>query len=236
MNTCFFSQGKKEIFLVVCIDGIDKLHVKAGKMYWEHIGAIPPGLHYSCLDTTKVNNSKWEDWKSTFDLGFNTDSLIKSTIIKKYGPSELVQSPSKKNNWETIWLFSDPGSGPNNFAISLIYLQPKGGFIPNNISFGIKNSILTPQSKIELDSISKAIIKSKREIEISGHTDNSGKTEDNLKLSEERAKAVYNYLLSKGVDALKMTYKGFGDTKPISPNDNEINKAKNRRVEIKIIS
>jgi OmpA-OmpF porin, OOP family len=72
------------------------------------------------------------------------------------------------------------------------------------------------------------------EIEIVGHTDNSGSEGANKKLSKDRAKAVYDYLLSESV-INPMTYKGMGSSQPVAPNDTDENKAKNRRVEFVII-
>jgi OmpA-OmpF porin, OOP family len=72
------------------------------------------------------------------------------------------------------------------------------------------------------------------EIEIIGHTDNQGNENANKKLSKERAKAVYDYLLSESV-INPMTYKGVGSLQPVAPNDTDENKAKNRRVEFVII-
>jgi outer membrane protein OmpA-like peptidoglycan-associated protein len=72
------------------------------------------------------------------------------------------------------------------------------------------------------------------EIEIVGHTDNTGNESNNRKLSKDRAKAVFDYLKKEGV-INPMTYKGLGPTQPIAPNDTEENKAKNRRVEFVVI-
>ena len=73
-------------------------------------------------------------------------------------------------------------------------------------------------------------------VQISGHTDNVGKKEDNLALSLSRAKSVVNYIVSKGINASRLTAKGFGDTKPIASNDTEQGKTLNRRTEINVIS
>ena len=72
-------------------------------------------------------------------------------------------------------------------------------------------------------------------IEISGHTDNIGSDEHNYILSENRAKAVYDFLVANGVNKDRMTYKGYGKTKPIDTNDTEEGRANNRRTEFKII-
>ena len=72
-------------------------------------------------------------------------------------------------------------------------------------------------------------------VSIDGHTDNISGAEFNQTLSENRAKAVYNYLVNKGVDAWRLTYKGYGLTKPIASNDTEEGRAKNRRTEFVIL-
>ena len=66
-------------------------------------------------------------------------------------------------------------------------------------------------------------------VEISGHTDAIGKPEDNLVLSTNRAKAIVDYLAGKGVSLTRLTYKGYGATKPIADNNTETGRALNRR-------
>ena len=70
------------------------------------------------------------------------------------------------------------------------------------------------------------------EIEIRGHTDNVGSQNYNQKLSEERALSVYQFLKTQGLKHHKIYYQGIGETQPAYPNSNEINRQKNRRVEI----
>ncbi len=70
-----------------------------------------------------------------------------------------------------------------------------------------------------------------QKVEIWGHTDNVGDSTKNQQLSEARAKAVYHYLLEKGIDSKLLTFKGFGETKPVASNDSSENRQKNRRVE-----
>ena len=72
-------------------------------------------------------------------------------------------------------------------------------------------------------------------IEIGGHTDNEGPEDHNAALSLDRAKSVFEYLISAGIAAKRMTYKGFGESNPVVPNDSEENKAQNRRTEITIV-
>ena len=72
-------------------------------------------------------------------------------------------------------------------------------------------------------------------IEIAGHTDNIGSADFNQKLSENRAKSVYTYLLDNNIEEDRLSYKGYSDQKPVSSNDSEEGRAKNRRTEFKII-
>lgn len=72
-------------------------------------------------------------------------------------------------------------------------------------------------------------------IEISGHTDNIGSKEVNQVLSENRAKAVVNYLIKKGINASRLQAKGYADKFPVADNDSEARRTQNRRVEFKII-
>ena len=69
--------------------------------------------------------------------------------------------------------------------------------------------------------------------EIGGHTDNQGARDYNLKLSAKRADAVKAWLVGKGIAAGRITTAGYGDTRPLVPNTNDENKARNRRVELR---
>lgn len=119
----FGQQVEKEIIIKVCIDGEDKLHLKDGQLFWEHITASPPGMHTMCDLGTNVNDSIWKNWHKPYDLGINTDSLVSSKVILKRSTSKLIQTPSKENGYETIWYFNDPEAEPRTYSISLVYYQ-----------------------------------------------------------------------------------------------------------------
>ena len=105
----------------------------------------------------------------------------------------------------------------------------------NNIFFENGRYYLLPESFIELNKLSKYLIQNPNlEIRINGHSDNSGLAHKNQKISELRAREVFEYLIKKGVQN-KMYFKGFGGTQPIAENTNDIGRAKNRRVEFEII-
>lgn len=111
-----------------------------------------------------------------------------------------------------------------------------------NVYFEFNKSYLLDESFASLDRLVELMNKNPAmEIEISGHTDNIGKDAYNQKLSEARAKSVVDYLVSKGIDANRLQWKGYGATMPIAPNknddgsDNPEGRAKNRRTEFKVL-
>ena len=106
-----------------------------------------------------------------------------------------------------------------------------------HINFATGSSKLTPESSSELDLIVDIMNKNPTmTVEISGHTDNVGDAAKNKVLSEARAKTVADYVAKKKIDVKRMTALGFGDEKPLVPNDSEANKLKNRRTEFKILT
>ncbi len=102
----------------------------------------------------------------------------------------------------------------------------------NNILFASGSYELLPASFKELDELAEALKKQANlKITISGHTDNTGNENTNLILSQNRAKAVRQYLESKGVESTRLRSEGYGSQKPRSSNDSEEGRKKNRRVE-----
>ena len=103
------------------------------------------------------------------------------------------------------------------------------------IYFSTASDKLLSTSFKSLDEVADILKEDKNlKLDISGYTDNTGDAAGNKVLSQQRAKAVYNYLVSKGVDARHLTSEGYGQEKPVADNSTEEGKAQNRRVELKI--
>ena len=134
-------------------------------------------------------------------------------------------------------LIENPVDSFFNLSIPLQAIEAGSSIILKNIFFDNNKAQLKPASEDEIDKVIMLLNENpKLTVQISGHTDNVGKKEDNLALSLSRAKSVVNYIVSKGINASRLTAKGFGDTKPIASNDTEQGKTLNRRTEINVIS
>ena len=104
-----------------------------------------------------------------------------------------------------------------------------------NIFFDVGKSSLRPESNAELDRLVKLLKDVPGlKIELSGHTDNTGSAQGNITLSQSRADAVVNYLVSKGIQKTRLTAKGYGSSKPIDTNDTSDGRQNNRRTEFEI--
>lgn len=109
--------------------------------------------------------------------------------------------------------------------------------ILKNIFFDFDKATLRPESTNELQRLTKLLVDVPTlKIEILGHTDSKGANDYNLKLSDNRAKAVVDYLIKAGISANRLTSKGYGEEQPISTNDTDEGRQLNRRTEFKIVS
>lgn len=163
--------------------------------------------------------------------------------------SFLVCLPSKKDYalsiQKTGYLFHSenfslkkPKGELKNFQLN-VPLEPiavGNKVVLKNIFFETDKYELKPESKAELQKLIDFLNQNaKLKIEISGHTDNQGSAAHNKVLSQNRAKTVYNYLITNGIDSARLSYQGYGFDKPIATNSNEIGRALNRRTEFKVV-
>ncbi len=125
---------------------------------------------------------------------------------------------------------------PFNIRIPLQKIDVGGMVVLNNIFFDTNKYNLLPESMAELDQLIQFLNSNPAiAIEIGGHTDNTGDDQSNLRLSENRAKTVYEHLVSNKILPSRLSYKGYGETKPVSDNATEEGRKNNRRTEFKIL-
>ena len=111
---------------------------------------------------------------------------------------------------------------------------PEKPFILAGVNFDTAKATIRPESFPRLDTVVDFMVHKKTaRVEISGHTDNVGNATANKKLSEQRAQACRNYIVSKGIDKKRLDAVGFGDERPIAPNDTDEGRQRNRRIEAK---
>ena len=121
--------------------------------------------------------------------------------------------------------------------IALKPLKTGSSIVLNNVFFNTNDYKLDQKSKTELLKLAEILKKNNPiKIEISGHTDTQGTEIDNQTLSQKRAKEVAAFLINQGIISTRLQTKGYGSTKPITPNDSDAGRAMNRRIELKIIA
>lgn len=108
--------------------------------------------------------------------------------------------------------------------------------LPDGVTFDVASSTLKPEFRATLNKVAQSLIQYPNSlVDVYGHTDSTGSDAYNQTLSESRARTVMNYLISRGVPAARLRSQGFGETMPVASNDTADGRARNRRVEIKIV-
>ena len=131
--------------------------------------------------------------------------------------------------------YKAPGDSAWHIDIPLQPIEPNAAITLKNIFFETNRYDIKPESEPELNEVVQLLKENPTlRIQISGHTDNSGKPADNRTLSENRAKAVTNYLVAKGIAPGRLSAKGFGDTQPVADNATPEGRARNRRTELTV--
>ncbi len=178
-------------------------------------------------------------------IDLDTDKLIIESYSSKKNGEFLICIPANKNyalnvNNEQYIFYSDNFSLKNADSTAMPFVKDiplskieKGNkVVLKNIFFETNSYVLKEQSKTELEKlISFLNNNSTVNIEIGGHTDNVGSAEANKVLSNNRAKSVYDYLIANKINESRLSFKGYGEDKPIATNDTEQGRAKNRRTE-----
>ncbi len=183
------------------------------------------------LNTGKTMITSYADQSNgEFLLTLNTTSNYALNVSKK-GYLFYSDNFSLKNKIASF-------EKPFELKVPLQPIDTGNTVVLKNVFFDLNKFDLKPESKIELNKVA-AFLKANPtvKIELGGHTDNIGDKKANKLLSENRAKAVLNYLINDAkIEAIRLTAKGYADAKPLAKNDTEENKALNRRTEFKILS
>ncbi|MCS7086364.1 MAG: OmpA family protein, partial [Bacteroidia bacterium] len=179
------------------------------------------------------------------------DNLSKDTLLSKTTPGNFILPLLHDKSYnisiaakdylfhsENI-IFSKDSFIVEEFVttIRLKKIKPGSKVILNNIFFDFDKATLRKESFIELEALAKLLRENPYvKVGIYGHTDNTGSTEYNIKLSQERAESVVNYLISRGIPTHRLLAKGFGASQPIESNETSAGRSKNRRTELIILS
>ena len=186
---------------------------------------------------------RWEDLESQRVIGHSTTDpsdgsyFIVLPLGKLYG--YYVESPGYFPISNNVDLRSsrEPIAMKEDIpVVSFKEMQEKRTPVRvNNLFFNFGESKLLPYSIPELKRVAEIIQRYQSKVEISGHTDNIGTAENNQVLSEQRAKAVKDFLVSQGCDAALLNTIGYGFSRPVMSNDTDAGRAKNRRVELRFV-
>jgi outer membrane protein OmpA-like peptidoglycan-associated protein len=148
-----------------------------------------------------------------------------------------VKNPGSSFNSQLIHTSDSIFGKPQKINLSIDSIKIGNTYKINNINYKTSSADLTPESKQIVEEFANYLKDNPSiKIEIHGHTDNAGAAATNLALSTDRAFTIYDILQQNGITKERMSYKGFGGSKPIASNDTENGKAKNRRTEFIVLS
>lgn len=185
---------------------------------------LPVHARLEVFDVSKgdtIRTSQWADEKGNITL-----TIERNTAYGVIASAEGYIMHSSNLPADT--------SGKRQMEIHMISLAKAVDkpIVLQNIFFETGSAKLLPASNPELNKLVWTLRNSENmKMEIHGHTDDVGTDEFNLLLSEERAKSVYQYLIDRGIDPSRLSFKGFGETQPVAPNETEEGRRQNRRTE-----
>jgi outer membrane protein OmpA-like peptidoglycan-associated protein len=170
---------------------------------------------------------------ATFVRGIVTDS----STGKPVGRASVVFVRLSEPAADTVrGVRSNESTGRFLLARRLQPLRAGATVTLNNIFFAYDQATLLPESQVELARILRFLRENPRtRIELRGHTDAKGTPAYNLKLSQDRATAVRDFLVNNGILATRLVAKGYGETLPVAPNTSDDGRALNRRTELRVL-
>lgn len=172
--------------------------------------------------------------KSTYEGVSDTKGKFAVLLPKGKKYKIIYKNYTNKVDYNEI----DVPSGIDLLSYTItIKIDPPKKYTLKNVFFDLGKASLKATSNQALNDLYE-VLKNKEtmKIEISGHTDNVGSNESNQILSENRAKAVKNYLVRKGIASNRIQTKGYGDTRPVADNSTLTGRQENRRTEVLVLS
>lgn len=180
-------------------------------------------------------------------IDLKTGKLFKRAVANRGNGEFIVAIPVNKEfaliaEHEGYFFYSKNYSldklqkNDEGFLIDVPMKPMKGSFVLENVFFDTDKYDLKEESVVELKKLKAVLLENQDiKVELGGHTDSDGDDKHNQILSQNRAKAVVDWLIKNGIEENRLSYKGYGESKPIVPNDSAENKAKNRRTEVTIL-
>ncbi len=206
----FDSETKKKLSA-----DVDFIDLNSGETYassitdmdGEFLVVLPIGKNYAL----NISKEKYLFHSENFSLEKNTS--LENPFLLKIGLQPIKEKP----------------------AATVATAEPEAVAPPivlRNVLFETGKADLKPESTFELNKLLQLLqTNATLKIQINGHTDNVGSDENNMVLSTNRAKAVHDFLIKNGISASRLSYKGFGETKPIDSNNTDWGRQNNRRTE-----
>ncbi len=221
-----------------------KFNAKTFSPTMEHtLELVHEKVKYTADVTNVVSNQK-----AKVKVYFNNESVDEVIVadagdvvyLRKGDRYQVMTSSDKGYFFSSATVIAGDGQpdGQGGYSIGLTVVPIAEGaqLTLNHITFPSNSADLNESSFLELDRVIELMqINPQVTIEISAHTDDVGNDDYNLRLSEKRALSVVNYLAKKGSAMARMKPVGFGKNQPLVPNDSDENRAKNRRVELRIL-
>ena len=195
-------------------------------------------------EVTDITSNKRVRTKVTFNNTTQDEVLIaesgESVYLRKGDRYQVVASSDKGYFFSTTNVVAGGGmpeqDGVYRLNTGLKPIKEGASLTLTNITFETNSAEIRGSSYSELDQVIELMLQNPTIIiEIAAHTDDVGTTKYNIKLSQRRAESVVTYLKSKGIVNERFQAKGYGKTKPLTPNENEESRARNRRVELIIL-
>jgi outer membrane protein OmpA-like peptidoglycan-associated protein len=188
-------------------------------------------------DAVKGKRLKSKITYHSYPTGGISGSFNDSTYAFDIFGSAKYQITADAEGYIPSTVIVDPREAVNNIITRDIKLTSKGETIVlDHLIFEQGKAVINPKSFQQLDELVAMMKDSpKVEIQLEGHTDNIGNPEANLKLSQQRVDAVKKYITTKGVNKNRVQTKAFGGSQPVAKENTEEARARNRRVEMRVL-